>query len=1089
MSEKDERAQNGLSGKVMAELKDFQRDTVDYVFRRLYEDKDAARRFLIASETGLGKTLVARGVIARAIDHLREQTARIDVLYICSNADIARQNIDRLNVTTKSDFTLPTRITLLPTVVQTLEKNDLNFISLTPVTSFNLGTTMGRIEERALIYHLLREPWKLESRKAPLNVLQGGASPHSFRRLAASFSDDNTIDKKLQERFQHSLALRIETEKARGETDIRTRFDKLCKDFFKSNVKPSSDEKSARVRLIGELRGLLAASCVEALEPDLIILDEFQRFKHLLDGTDAASELARGLFEWGEAKTLLLSATPYKMYTLSHEEEDDHYADFLRTLDFLEYDTEQTESPRTTLEEYRKALFRIGEGGTQSAESAKRRLESRLRRTMVRTEKLAATKDRNGMLVEVPPDSVRLEARDLGGYLSTRRILDASGGGDALEFWKSAPYLLNFMDTYALKRKFNEALDSGDEELSRAVRAERGALLPWKVVEAYSRLDPANARLRCLITDVLDGGGWKLLWVPPSHPYYSVEGPFADPAARNFTKRLVFSSWRVVPKVVASMVSYEAERRMIRSSSPRAVNTSEARKRRTGKALLRFGIDRSTGGPGNERPTGMPVLGMLYPSSTLARECDPLRLGREASPDSPTTLPRMSQICRKVSERLRPLLEPIEAEHATLPRPSDEAWYWAAPILLDLHHGGHETTEWFSQDQLASIWSDASDDHEDSSGFGRHLDLARRLVSGDLELGQPPEDLVDVLALIGLAGPAVTALRALKRVANEAETTVLHNSAARVAWHLRYLFNVPESTALIRSMSPDREPYWQSVLRYSAQGCLQGVLDEYAHVLKEFRGTPNDTAREVARTMCNALKLQASSISVDHFTADPDGGEIRRDRESMRGRFALRFGDEKADDGTERTRTSQVREAFNSPFWPFVVATTSVGQEGLDFHTYCHAVVHWNLPSNPVDLEQREGRVHRYKNHAIRKNLATRHGLSPASSETTDPWEALFEVAREERDKDATDMVPFWIYPLEGGAKIERHVPALPLSRDKERLSVLQRSLAAYRMVFGQARQEDLLSYLLSRFGDEDVSALSERLRIDLQPPISGGQR
>ncbi len=75
-----------------------------------------------------------------------------------------------------------------------------------------------------------------------------------------------------------------------------------------------------------------------------------------------------------------------------------------------------------------------------------------------------------------------------------------------------------------------------------------------------------------------------------------------------------------------------------------------------------------------------------------------------------------------------------------------------------------------------------------------------------------------------------------------------------------------------------------------------------------------------------------------------------------------------------RTRSSEVRDAFNSPFWPFVLATTSVGQEGLDFHLYCHAVVHWNLPGNPVDLEQREGRVHRYKGHAVRKNLARDFG-------------------------------------------------------------------------------------------------------------------
>jgi hypothetical protein len=49
-----------------------------------------------------------------------------------------------------------------------------------------------------------------------------------------------------------------------------------------------------------------------------------------------------------------------------------------------------------------------------------------------------------------------------------------------------------------------------------------------------------------------------------------------------------------------------------------------------------------------------------------------------------------------------------------------------------------------------------------------------------------------------------------------------------------------------------------------------------------------------------------------------------------------------------------------------------VGQEGLDFHPYCYRVYHWNLPSNPVDLEQREGWVHCFKDPAIRLNLAHR---------------------------------------------------------------------------------------------------------------------
>jgi len=170
-----------------------------------------------------------------------------------------------------------------------------------------------------------------------------------------------------------------------------------------------------------------------------------------------------------------------------------------------------------------------------------------------------------------------------------------------------------------------------------------------------------------------------------------------------------------------------------------------------------------------------------------------------------------------------------------------------------------------------------------------------------------------------------------------------------------------------------------------------------------------------------------------------------------------------------------------------VLATTSVGQEGLDFHPYCHAVVHWNLPTNPVDLEQREGRVHRYKGHAVRKNLARAYALPTliALMDTEpDVWMVLFELARSKRADGANDLTPFWIYPLEGGARIERHVPALPLSRDQLNLETLQRSLAVYRMVFGQNRQEDLLTYLVAHFSPEKLQVLMDELRVDLGPPL-----
>ena len=94
-----------------------------------------------------------------------------------------------------------------------------------------------------------------------------------------------------------------------------------------------------------------------------------------------------------------------------------------------------------------------------------------------------------------------------------------------------------------------------------------------------------------------------------------------------------------------------------------------------------------------------------------------------------------------------------------------------------------------------------------------------------------------------------------------------------------------------------------------------------------------------------------------------------------------------------------------------MLATTSVGQEGIDFHWWCHSVVHWNLPANPVDFEQREGRVDRYKGHAVRKNVAAAHRSAALAPGVADPWSAAFDAAAAEDDHGLGDLTPCWIYP------------------------------------------------------------------------------
>ena len=77
-------------------------------------------------------------------------------------------------------------------------------------------------------------------------------------------------------------------------------------------------------------------------------------------------------------------------------------------------------------------------------------------------------------------------------------------------------------------------------------------------------------------------------------------------------------------------------------------------------------------------------------------------------------------------------------------------------------------------------------------------------------------------------------------------------------------------------------------------------------------------------------------------------------------------------------------------------------------------------------MEQREGRVHRYKGHAVRKNVARRWGLETLLASMDgqgDPWEVLFDAAAADRPPGTDDLVPYWIYEVDGGARIERRVP------------------------------------------------------------------
>ena len=313
---------------------------------------------------------------------------------------------------------------------------------------------------------------------------------------------------------------------------------------------------------------------------------------------------------------LLLSATPYRMLSLDHENEDDHYEDFLKTLGFLfDNDDQKIADIKNEFRRFRQALYRLGGDKGLEAKRVRACLEDHLRSVIVRTERIDETRSRNAM-VEEPPEPAVLTAADLKAARFIDRIAQAVGAGETIEYWKSSPYLVNFMGEYDLKRRLIDSCESPSPELHTVFREGDGELLRNVHIQRYREIDPANARLRQLLAKTVHAGQWQFLWLPPSLPYLKPGGAYAQ--AIPATKALIFSSWQVVPDAIAAICSYESERLMLQQE-PDLPKYHDLHKKR--RQLLQFRID-----PQDNRPAGMPALALLYPCATLARAIDPLGL-------------------------------------------------------------------------------------------------------------------------------------------------------------------------------------------------------------------------------------------------------------------------------------------------------------------------------------------------------------------------------------------------------------------------------------------------------------------------------
>ncbi|MCB1273309.1 MAG: hypothetical protein KDB25_02795 [Leucobacter sp.] len=1052
---------------VMNGLKEFQRSAVNHVIDQFYGPGSDTRpgRFLIADETGLGKSLVARGVIAQTIKTLEHDDSvdRIDIVYVCSNSDLAAQNLKRLNVTGQEHVGMSTRLTLLAKESHKLatesehEGKKVNLVSFTPGTSFSDGGwRQGNAWERAMLTVILDQlENRSESDRRTTRLMFHGAvndwkrfDRHYVQAIKPhpSWEPDPRIVAEFAKLIRNTPSRYGEPGEQRR--SLLEEFRYLREEMRGKRKPPSGAIWNEVHNLIDSLRHALAKAGVETLEPDLIILDEFQRFRQLLDPESGpAAELAHSLFDYGNAKVLLLSATPYKPFTNSGDSEDDHYQDFLATVRFLVgNDRAAEEEIARALSDYRTALLT----GSETSATAANRASGLLRHVMTRSERPPITERTD--LVEVR----RLETQvptvdDIREWSSLCSLSDITGASISLEQWKSIPYFANFMEGYQSADRVSQALEGENAGKTITALAQVRSLDPERV-RALGEINLGNGHLRALADHTVGAGWWKLLWVPPSMPYLRPGPTYAAFQDGSMTKQVVFSAWTGVPTALAALLSHEATRRATTANSeaPGATEGDSDRADRSVGARLSYNVR-------DGRPASMSTLALFWPHFGLAKLSDQLAAAREAGglvdPDA---------FVDAITDRLPDDVESAQAY---------EAFFASAEAFPDGLDG---------VDALQLIRESLSDgdtdvDQDRNTGAEEHVKAA-------IEIARTARDhrlTHKGLARLSAFSPGSLALRSLRTVAGpEVTTQGLWKAAFIVARGLRTLFNRPESAAILDTLYGTKVDYWLRVLDYCADGNLRAVLDEYLFQLRSDLGgkeIDDDALLELARTVEAAIALRPATY-VAHDTT-PQRESIR-----MPARFALRYGGKKATANAENNdaaRQAVVRRSFNSPFAPFVLASTSVGQEGIDFHWWSHSVVHWNLPSNPVDFEQREGRVNRFAGHAVRKNVAAAHWSDVLSSNDPNAWRAAFDAAADPermRPNDLGEFSPWWMYP--GESRIHRVLSMYPFSRDITKYERLRNDLTLYRLTLGQPRQEDMIEMLAKRGVDAETLPT-----LDLSPP------
>lgn len=966
-------------------LKDFQKATVEHIVNIFKSKKQ--RRVLLSDEVGLGKTIVSKGVI-QAVGELSDEYGIWDdntyrVVYICSNANIVKQNTENLgieDVMNIDESRLSMQHFIVAKKVKELQKSKKSkpriLIPLTPGTSFNLQTSAGNMNERALMFAILSHLDDFKDHKTALknrlNIY--GANGDNWTDIIDKYEKD--IKENVCTGYRENICKEVVNDDCYQE----------AKDLLLKAI--ALNDYNTTNKAITLFRIIFCKISMKELNPDLVIMDEFQRFSSLLDleGNSEEAMLTRTFFGKEDGPCILLvSATPYKPFTtleeLNENKIDEQYQDFNKLADFL-FDGREDIVFQQVWHDYSKELCHISSDNLDILIAKKNIAEDTMYEAMSRTERYRNSSQDDTYL--------KISTGDIASYCQMQEVLgecnkmsEGRFGVKTLpmEYAKSSPYLLSFMDKYKLKEKLAKAYT----EHPWKIKQKQQYLIKKKNINTYERIPSCNAKLDKL-SNILFGEkgekhGEQLFWIPASHPYYKIPASNVFAKNQDFSKVLVFSAWEMVPRLIACMISYAIEQKSISHAFPSATYTN------TKENSEKDALDKQEG---EKAGTG--------------------RLRRESL-----------ELVTCCSDFLKDAYNPKA---------------YLGNDLKEIKAGIKENFKNTSRFTLV----------EQPTTAKFLLEAIKLLDSNTEEKILISEDGLDTLVNMAIGSPGICFYRLLgnKDLAQEAATKICNN-----------IFNRRYNAAVIDILYNKKsvQTYFKQVIDYCVMGNLQAVLDEFAYMIDE-RSNGERNVEMIQKRMIESF-IDRNYQEID--TTESFGKEKKK-KWRIRTHYAMPYGNIRMTDQATN-RANDVRLAFNSPFRPFVLASTSVGQEGLDFHWYCRKIMHWNISSNPQDMEQREGRIDRYKSLFVRRNVAKFHP-------ETYTWNEMFDLARTEaKDKGFCELVPYWSIPqdmLKSIAETDREyiesiVPLYPLSMDYDRYRHMKSVLRLYRLTMGQPRQEELL--------------------------------